>query len=244
MYISFKDDLAGALEYTREHSTDKNAAHLSKAANIIRKEMLEMTQDFNETVPQPPLSMIDMLPGSARNEGDDELEIFKPAVSIAQLIQFNSAQKRTNSTSHRYSSEKETPLSIYIAFLVHSETRSRVLIDKLHDHGLCISYHRMLTLSTSIGNTVCSQFERDNIVSPSILRLHLFTTHAVDNVDHNPSSRSAKDSFNGTAITTTQHLEHVGDGNQRQIYPFEKSTGYILRKLPTDYTTQQLNHSF
>ena len=37
VYISFKDDLAGALEYTREHSTDKSAAHLSKAASIIRK---------------------------------------------------------------------------------------------------------------------------------------------------------------------------------------------------------------
>ena len=45
----------------------------------------------------------------------------------------------------------------------------------------------------------------------------------------------AKDSFNRTAITTTQHLEHVGDGNQRQIYTFEKSKGYTLRKLPTDY---------
>ena len=105
---------------------------------------------------------------------------------------------------------------------MHSETRSRILIDKLHDHGLCISYHRMLTLSTSIGNTVCSQFERGNIACPSILRLHIFTTHAVDYVDHNPSSRSAKDSFQETAITTPQHLEHVGDGNQRQIYPFEK----------------------
>ena len=246
MYISFKDDLAGALENIREHSTDKNAAQLSKAANIIKKEMLEMIQDFNGTfaencqlnsVPQPLLSMIYMLTSSARNEGGDELEIFKLALSIAQLIQFNSAQKRTNSTSHRYFSEKETPLRIYIAFLVHSETRSRVLIDKLRDHGLCISYHRMLTLSMSIGNTVRSQFERDNIVSPSILRLHLFTTDAVDNVDHNTSSRSVKDSFYGTAITTTQHLEHVGDGNQIQIYPFEKSKGYTPRKLPTDYTT-------
>ena len=45
VYIS----LARVLEYTREHSTDKNDAHLSKAANIIRKEMLEMTQDFNGT---------------------------------------------------------------------------------------------------------------------------------------------------------------------------------------------------
>ena len=95
----------------------------------------------------------------------------------------------------------------------------------------------MLTLSTSIGNTVCSQFERGNIASPSILRLHLFTNHAVDNVDHNPSSRSAKDSLQETAITTPQHLEHVGDGNQIQIYPFEKSKGYTLRKFPTDYTT-------
>ena len=38
-------------------------------------------------------------------------------------------------------------------------------------------------------------------------------------------------------MTTTQHLEHVGDGNQRQIYSFEKSKEYTLRKLPTDYTT-------
>ena len=163
-----------------------------------------------------------MLTGSAQNEGGDELVILKPKLSIAQLIQFNSAQKETNSTSHRYSSEKDTPLSIYTARFSCALTRSHILIDKLHDHGLCISYHRMLTLSTSIGNTVCSQFERDNIVSPSILRLHLFTTDAVDNVDHNPSSRSVKDSFYGTAITTTQHLEHLGDGNQIQIYPFEK----------------------
>ena len=56
-----------------------------------------------------------MLTGSAQNEGGDELVILKPKLSIAQLIQFNSAQKETNSTSHRYSSEKDTPH----AFLVH-----------------------------------------------------------------------------------------------------------------------------
>ena len=208
--------------------------------------MLKTAQDFNDTfaencqlnsVPQSLLSMIYVLTGSARNEGGEEFEIFKPALSIAQLTQFNSAQKRTNSTSHRYSSEKETRLSIYIAFLVHSETRSRALIDKLHEHELCISYYSMLTLSTSIGNTVCSQFGIDNVVSPTILRLHLFTAHAVDNVDHNPSSRSAKDSFHETAITKTQHLEYVSDGNQRQIYSLEKSKGYTLHRLPTDYTT-------
>ena len=85
MYISFENDLVGALEYTREHSTDKNAAHLSKASILIRKEMLKTTQDFNETfaencqlnsVPQSLLSMIYVLTGSARNEGGEELKIF------------------------------------------------------------------------------------------------------------------------------------------------------------------------
>ena len=62
--------------------------------------MLEVTQDFNGTfaencqlnsVPQSLLSMIYMLTG---DEGGDEPEIFKPALSIAQLIQFNSAKKK------------------------------------------------------------------------------------------------------------------------------------------------------
>ena len=81
--------LAGALEYIREHSTDKNAAHLSKAANIIRKRMLKMTQDVNglfsencqlNSVPQSLFSMIYMLTASACNEGANELEIFKPTL--------------------------------------------------------------------------------------------------------------------------------------------------------------------
>lgn len=61
----------------------------------------------------------------------------------------------------------------------------------------------MLALSTNIGNTVCSQSERDNIVCPSILKRNLFTTNGADNVDHNLNSRSAKKLFHGTAITTS-----------------------------------------
>ena len=83
--------------------------------------MIQMKQDFRGTfaedcqknsVSQSLLSMIYMLTGSARNENGDEVELFKPALPIAQLIQFNSAQKRSNSTFHRYFSKNETPLSI------------------------------------------------------------------------------------------------------------------------------------
>ena len=35
VFISFKDDLATALEYSREHSLQNNVIHLSRAAHII-----------------------------------------------------------------------------------------------------------------------------------------------------------------------------------------------------------------
>ena len=179
--ISFKDDLAEALRYTREHSAYQNAAHLIKAASIIKKDMLDMHQDFTgsfsancqrNSLPQTLLSMLLILTGFNRNVGDVEPpESFKPALSLAQLIQFNSAQNRNKSRYHRYSSEKETPLSIYNALLVHAETRSRVLIDKLHDLGLCISYHRMLSLSTSLGNSIFSQFKCKIFDGPAIANI-------------------------------------------------------------------------
>ena len=113
--------------------------------------MLQMNQDFNSSfsencqitfVPQSLLSTIYMLTNSAQHESDDQApESFKPAISIAQLTQFNSTQKQSNTRHCTYSAGKETLLTIYIA------------------SGLCISYHCMLSLSKSIRNTVCCQFE-------------------------------------------------------------------------------------
>ncbi|KAI8487001.1 hypothetical protein Bbelb_352610 [Branchiostoma belcheri] len=48
----------------------------------------------------------------------------------------------------------------------------------------------------------------------------LFTTAAVDNIDHNPSSTTAKDSFHGTAISLLQHPNSAEDG-ERQSPSFE-----------------------
>ena len=148
-----------------------------------------------------------MLTSFAFDSDTDNIDFcFQPALSIAQLLQFNSAQNRKSSSQYRYNSEKETPLSIYIAFLIHSETRSYLLIDKFHKLGLCISYFHMLSLSTPLGNTICSQFKREGIVCRSLLRKNIFSTHATDNIDHDPSSRSSRDSFHSTAVTAMQHL--------------------------------------
>ena len=61
----------------------------------------------------------------------------------------------------------------------------------------------MLVLSLQLGTSVCTQFESDGVVCPTKLRSNVFTTFAVDNIDHNPSFCSAKDSCHRIAIYST-----------------------------------------
>ena len=70
---------------------------------------------------------------------------------------------------------------------------------------MCISYNRLLSISTDITNSVIERYDRDGIVCPSKLQDDIFRTTAIDNIDHNPSSTSSHDSFHGTAISLAQH---------------------------------------
>ena len=80
-----------------------------------------------------------------------------PSLSLSQLIHFNTVRQRGNSGTSRHTSCRETPLSIYVAFLLHSQTRRRLLVARFHDLGLCISYDGMLVLSMQLGNIVCTR---------------------------------------------------------------------------------------
>ena len=54
-------------------------------------------------------------------------------------------------------------------------------------------------------NEVCAMYHAEGVACPPKLRRGLFTTAAVDNVDHNPSSTMAESSFHSTAIFLMQH---------------------------------------
>ncbi|KAK3753825.1 hypothetical protein QZH41_005373 [Actinostola sp. cb2023] len=71
----------------------------------------------------------------------------------------------------------------------------------MHSLGISVSYDRVLAISTALGNELCRRYEEDNVVCPPNLRLGVFTTSAVDNIDHNPTSTTARDSFHGTGIS-------------------------------------------
>ena len=67
--------------------------------------------------------------------------------------------------------------------------------------GLSISYDRVLEVENELATAVCQDFEKKGDVVTAQLRKGLFTIGALDNVDNNTSSTTAKGSFHGTSIS-------------------------------------------
>ena len=149
---------------------------------------------------------------SINDQGSCTRNPSKAALTISQLLIFNTVKHRGNSEIGRHNSDRETPLAIFIGLLVYSQTRSAKLIDDLNALGISISYKRVLSLITSLGNSVCERFQNDGLVCPPELKRNIFTTACVDNIHHSPSSRTAKESFHGTAISLTQHRKTEDEG--------------------------------
>ena len=55
---------------------------------------------------------------------------------------------------------------------------------------------------------------------------------AVNNIDHNPSSRSAKDIWHGRAVSSTRHLQSKTDGIKRCYVQLADTALIFLQSLP------------
>ena len=76
---------------------------------------------------------------------------------------------------------------------------------------------------------------------PSKSRKSVFTIANVDNIDHNPSAHTAKDSFHGAAVLLTQHLSTDKEGIARDgvVISPDSSKKKTLTDLPEFYTDVQ-----
>ena len=120
---------------------------------------------------------------------------------------------------------------------VHAETRKKGLVDKLCDLGLSISYNRVLEISSEMGNNVGERFQAEKVVCLSNLKLKLFPTITVDNMDHNPSSTTTTGSLHGTAISLFQHPTKENHGQEGVLVqpPPDQSTSHVIAPLPRQY---------
>ena len=131
----------------------------------------------------------------------------------------------------------ESRVSFYVGVSVHAKTCSRDLVEVLYKLGISISYDRVLSISTDLGNEVCRRYWQEGAVCPSNLPLGLFTTAAVDNDGHNQSSTTSKDSFHGTGIYLFQHPLTVTPGTEQSPINIstDTSSNKSVKKLSTSY---------
>ena len=102
---------------------------------------------------------------------------------------------------------------------------------------------RVMALTLKMANHATSQYHEENVVCPSSLRLNLFTTAAVDNIDHNLSSTTATTSFHGTGISLFQQPSTSAKGidRRKEFDEVAESSEKRLRPLPEFYTS--INHA-
>ncbi len=87
------------------------------------------------------------------------------------------------------------PLQVGLAIQLHHLTRSKFLVDELHNLGFCASYKEVQRYYINAANT--SDFLDDCEDDDGVFQL-LF---AQDNVDHNITTLDGKGSFHGLGIT-------------------------------------------
>ena len=250
MLLMFDEDVGAALGKACEADSDSDAVVLARAAHIVRQQLFEDSKLFNgsfgencqqESVPKLLLALVTMvLEGPSIKDQIQECST-QAALSIAQVLKFNSV-KHTRSqvditTSTKHSIAQETPIPTYIGLVLHAHTRKRELVDRFFHLGLSISYDRVLRLSAEMGNSVSQRFHMEQVVCPPTLLGDIFTTAAVDNIDHNPSATTANDSLHGTAISLLQHPSHAGEGVDRGIVIIGgKALSRAITPLPHFYT--------
>ena len=88
-----------------------------------------------------------------------------------------------------------------------------------------------------MGEALVERYIEEGLVCPSVLRKGLLTTAAIDNIDHNPSSTTAKSSFHGTSISIFQHPINNNFGEQREmLHIAERQSTKKVPPLPESYT--------
>ena len=174
--LAYDTDVGYILAQTSKYS---EAIHLTKAAELIRRDMLSksrppLTNDFldgcfQQYVPPSRVAFVGMIEHGADIKSQLQQGSSKSDLAISQLLQYNCfANYKDGTNTHRHSSERETPFSVYLAFSVFTKTRKRRFIDTLHENGLCVSYDRVLEMSAKLGEAIVCQYVEDGVVCPQL----------------------------------------------------------------------------
>ena len=247
--LAFNENIGHLISdvFCEDNDADADLKCLARAVRIVRKEMFIETNASNgtfssncqrESIPRTLLSLVNMILEGSDTKCQSLGESSQAALTLAQLLKFNSVKyARKTEECTRHVKSQETPLPVYIGVMLHVKTPKRELIDRLHTLGMSISYDNVLRLSSDMANAVCEHFKETDTVCPPNLKVNVFTTAAVDNIEHNTSSTTATSSFHDTNISLIQHPNAEGEAVENASIKLRNvSPAKTIAPLPSSYT--------
>ena len=234
--LAFQKHVGFALSQASNYS---EAIILGKAAKILRRHMIDHEFKFDgrfhegcveDAIPPSLLEFVCMIEHGVDIKSQLRFGASKTDSAMSQLLQYNCYSRyKEGASTYRHSKERETPFSLFLGMSVYARPRKKVLVELLHDHGLSVSYDRVLEISAQLGDAAVSRYEEEGVVCPLVLRKRIFTTAAMDNIDHNSTATRATTSFHGTSISLFQYptLDNKGE----KLEPFQ-ITDHSVKKVP------------
>ena len=219
---------------------ESEALAMVKLVKVLRREIFEwksfhFTGSFpsscqSNSVPTTLKLFLSLLLNGSNAKNHKKVET-QASLTIAQLMYFNTKVKTSSVVKSRHTKYREPPIPLFVGLHVHTQTRSKKIVNTLHRMGVSVSYDRVLEIENSLATAVCKCFEEENLVCPANLRKGLITVGALDNIDYNPSATTTKGSFHGTGISIFQLPSH---GIVRDPIVIEESPSRKL-SLPDEY---------
>ena len=245
--LVFKQGMQQMLKQVMTESNyDNEAVILSKAAKIVRKEIIGYKSFHFDgkfpngcqqaAVPSSLKALVSLLLNGTDLKDQDTTDS-QASLTVSQMILFNFHSRATSTAKSRHSLDREPPLPLYVGMKIHTETRSKKIVTQLYNLGICVSYDRIIQLENQLATAVCNDFHDKKAVVPTQLRNGLFTVGALDNLDHNPSSTTSQGSFHGTGISLFQFPTSVKVGNMQNDITLQLTGVKSNHQLPDYYTT-------
>ena len=162
-----------------------------------------------------------------------EQENSRNILSVSQLAMLNMTSLSANLNC-------EPPLAVFLALKLHSQKRSKKLVELLLKYALTMLYKKVLSIKSRFAQVIADHARNNaDIVCPTNLHQGIFTVAALDNLDHNPTSHTASSPFHGIGISIFQFPSSQTPGlDQECLRMNSQKTGTCSSEpiLPRMYT--------
>ena len=119
-----------------------------------------------------------------------------------------------------HNGQKQTPLHISLAELIHDNARSKILVQILNKLGLCISYDEMEKIDLGLAKRIVDTVGLNRVPVSSSMQNSVLIHGAMDNFDHDERTSSGIGGSHDTILMLFQN-EH---GATEQSYEISKNT--------------------